>query len=66
LGFNSTGELLAALCYDEIQKKHCLEVFDAETRKRVIMPTAYSHQRNNLAWNPDALVLAVCGESEKD
>jgi hypothetical protein len=68
LDFNPTGELLAALCYDEIQRKYSVELFDTESRKRVAAPTAYNHTRHGLAWNPvaDTPLLAVYGELEKE
>ena len=68
LDFHPKGDLLAALCFDELQRKYSLELFDPTNRKRVAPPINYAHSRNAIKWNPvaDARILAVCGEIDKD
>ena len=65
LAFNKTGDYLASICYDELQKKWQLEIF-GKNRQTIGSPLISNSTKTSIAWHPkNSLVLAYAGETEK-
>ena len=67
LAYNNTGELLGAICYDEILKKWQLEIYENYTRQLVTVPVSSTGSKTAVVWHPvQSNVIAWSGEVEKD
>ena len=65
LAYNKTGDYLAAICYDELQKKWQLEVYGCN-RQIIGIPLISNSSKNSIAWHPKNVnLLAYSGEVEK-
>jgi len=68
--FSPQGDHLAAICYDEINKKWFVEVFDTQSRVPLAQPYGSNYDKRCLAWHPnpnlESPILALAGECDKE
>ena len=67
LDFSPCGEYLAAISYDEQDKKYYLDLYDPQKRVKVAMPFESHFIKQSLQWHPKQLqnpILALSGEHD--
>ena len=65
LAYNSNGEFLSAIFFDEILKKYQVEVFSTKTRQIVGSSFSCPTLRSSIAWHPKVPTLLACAGETK-
>ena len=55
LDFSPCGQYLAAISFDEIDKKYYLDLYDPYKKARVARPIETNFSKLSLQWNPKKL-----------
>mmetsp|Transcript_7762 Transcript_7762/g.8781 ORF Transcript_7762/g.8781 Transcript_7762/m.8781 type:complete len:88 (+) Transcript_7762:34-297(+) len=65
ISFSQDDRFIAGACFDEIQKKYHIDIFDVETGELLLMNTTELNSIRSVSWHPKTNILAYGGEKNK-